>query len=90
VLFSSLSFSSSFHLLTALRHRPSPNVYIYGLKKMKRRRSKKTWSAIRKVTKRCDAEKAAPLKWRDMLSPSIGHCKGALKTLMQRNLSARS
>ena len=32
------------------------------------------------------AEKAAPLKWRDMLSPSIGHCKGVLKTLMQRNL----
>ena len=32
------------------------------------------------------AEKAAPLKWRDMLSPSIGHCKGVLKTPMQRNL----
>ena len=32
------------------------------------------------------AEKAAPLKWRDMLSPSIGHCKGVLKTLMQRSL----
>ena len=32
------------------------------------------------------AEKAAPLKWRDMLSPSIGHYKGVLKRLMQRNL----
>ena len=32
------------------------------------------------------AEKAAPLMWRDMLSPSIGHCKGVIKTLMQRNL----
>ena len=32
------------------------------------------------------AEKAAPLMWRDMLSPSIGHCKGVIKTLMQRDL----
>jgi len=32
------------------------------------------------------AKKAAPLMWHDMLSPSIGHCAGVLKTQMQRSL----
>ena len=32
------------------------------------------------------AERAAEARWRDMLQPSISHCEGVLRVVMQREL----